>query len=238
MVAPVISRSQRRMERRQAMLLLALVLAVSLVSFALGVMVGRGKGPSPTAAVERLPVTAPGGGTASTANPDLTFYDSLPKGGKLPLGSGINLPASETAPKNPPPAPAPSPPQLMPSQAGSPQAAPSPATQAASVPTAPPKQAAKAAPVQTMQPTPASSVKAAGTWIVQVGSFPAAEDAQKLKRRLLGKGFVVFVQEAKLAGKGTWYRVIVGPFESEGVASGAAGRLRDEEKLSVMVRKS
>ncbi len=103
------SRSQRRMEKRQALVLLALVLVVSLVSFTLGMMVGRGVAPKPVAqetpaAAVRMPVTAPPsappaaepaatGEEAGKVN--LTFYDTLPKGEEPPLGSGINLPPRE-----------------------------------------------------------------------------------------------------------------------------------------------
>ncbi len=62
MASQIISRTQRRMEKKQALVLLALVLGVSLVSFTLGVMVGKGRSletpVQSSAAPERLPVVA------------------------------------------------------------------------------------------------------------------------------------------------------------------------------------
>ena len=123
MVKQMQSRTQRRMEKKHAILLLVLLLGISLVSFFLGIMVGRSSsGPAlaPTESVTPpLPVPPPLAETVSVVEPSsapappalpvveegadkpaLTFYEALPKGEQPPLGSGINLPPPEK-PKKP-----------------------------------------------------------------------------------------------------------------------------------------
>ncbi len=223
MVRQVVTRSQRRMEKKQAVILLVLVLAVSLVSFTLGVMVGRSG--SRAAGVEaaagappvRLPVAEtapPAAATAASAGErpaeNLTFYDSLPKGDQPPLGSGINLPPAKE------PAAA---------VAESATAAAPPAEKPAAAVKAPPPVAAVA---------PASS---AGAYLVQAAAFRRSEDATALQLKLAKKGYTVFTQEALLGEKGTWYRVYAGPFATSEAAENTVARLKAEERLSALVRK-
>lgn len=216
------SRTQRRMERKQAMVLLALVLAVSLVSFTLGVMVGRG-GPErtaqPSAATRRMPVsqlpTQPPASAAPAAAPaaapeakvNLTFFDTLPKGEEPPLGSGINLPPQEEGEK--------------------------PAAEKPETSTGPPPAS------QPSRPSPASPPPAAaeGSYLVQTASFRSAEDALTLQKRLAQKGYAAFVQSADLGEKGVWTRVFIGPFPSKEEAQAVVRRLQKEERLSGLVKK-
>ncbi|AMV71590.1 SPOR domain-containing protein [Desulfuromonas carbonis] len=214
------SRSERRMERKQVLVLLLLVIGVGLGCFALGVMVGRSAAPAAPAleAVAtppaRIPVAVappaadsqgkdapPAEGTTAPAS--LTFYDNLPRGDQPPLGSGINLPPAAA---EPPPAPA--------------------ATVAAPPRTAP----APPAPVSR----PAAKEE---SYLVQVASFARPDDAGVLQARLAKKGFEAFVQQADLGSKGVWYRVFVGPLAGADAAEGVAARLKAEEKLSPLVRK-
>ncbi len=234
------SRSQRRMEKRQALVLLALVLVVSLVSFTLGMMVGRGVAPKPVAqeapaAAVRMPVTAPPsappaaepaatGEEAGKVN--LTFYDTLPKGEEPPLGSGINLPPREGGlPAGQPAAE---------EQKGSPPPAKVEARPKATPPTEP---AAKApAPPKTAS-TPAATSGGEGSYVVQVASFRSAEDALALQGRLAKKGYRAYLQDVDLGSKGVWTRVYIGFYPSAEAAQPVAKRLQEEEKLSPMVRK-
>ena len=217
MARQVISRTQRRMEKRQALILLVLVLAVSLVSFTLGVMVGRSgsqgqvvAAPAPPPA--RLPVVktdpspapSPAGAVAERPAESLTFYDTLPKGEQPPLGSGINLPPDgggedKTPANNPAPSPAVTP----------------------------------AAPVKNEPLVPSADVG----YVVQVASFRHAEDALALQKRLAGKNYTTFSEQADLKEKGIWHRVCVGPFASSAAADGIVERLKKEEKLTAMVKK-
>jgi DedD protein len=225
------SRSERRMERRQVLILLLLVVATGLGCFALGVMVGRNAAPQAmanqevTAAAPRIPVAAAPpaneppaveGKTppAADAPANLTFYDDLPRGAQPPLGSGINLPPA-AAPEPPAPQPAPSSAALT-------------SKPAAPTPVPPPAPAPKPA------RTPAA---ASGSYVVQVASFGSPDDAGVLQARLAKKGMEAYVQQANLGSKGIWYRVFVGPLASSTAAQQVAARLKAEEKLSPLVRK-
>ena len=226
------TRTQRRMEKKQALLLLLLMLAVSLVSFSLGVMVGKSGAPEQKAAVveapepERIPVAkkAPGEsaapppaedqgaeGAAPPAQPEpLTFFDTLPKGEESPLGSGINTPPREkTAP------------------AAAPEA-----------PTDEEQEQAVRAPAPVVEAPARSALPAAdtaGRFVVQVASFRGADDARNLEERLDKKGYSAFVQRADLGEKGTWHRVRIGPFAEADQARQVADRVQKEEKLSAYV---
>jgi cell division septation protein DedD len=206
------------MEKRQALILLVLILGVSLVSFTLGVMVGRSgaKNPGATAvspAPARLPVAATGDGAdLSAAAPaaerpaeSLTFYDTLPKGEQPPLGSGINLPPRKEPVKREP--------------AASPE----------------PVRTAGAAPAvrEVSRPEPAPE----GAFLVQAASFKGVEDAAKLKERLAGKVYAAFTEEADLKEKGIWHRVYIGPFATAEAAGKVVEKLQAEEKISGLVKK-
>jgi len=256
MVRQLATRSQRRLEKKQAVVLLALVLVVSLVSFALGVMVGRSS-TRPAVAVAppqsvRLPVAEPvpppttaAPATGERQTDSLTFYDSLPKGGQAPLGSGINLrPAREPATVTTAPAPAesarssaaaPAPPApvVATSMPGKTDVqAPPPAKAAAPVAKAAAPVAKAAAPVAK-----ATAPAAAGGYLVQAAAFRGSEDAKRLQAKLVRKGYAAFTEEAQLGAKGVWHRVYVGPFATTGAADAAVTRLKAEEKLTALVRK-
>lgn len=215
MARQVVSRTQRRMEKKQAMILLVLVLAVSLVSFTLGVMVGRG-GSRTTAAAEpepsparlsvaqvpptQKPESAPADAAAPKPGPEsLTFYDTLPKGEQPPMGSGINLPPAQEA--------------------------------AAQV-----KEAASEQKVSATQaaPPPAAS---GGSYVVQAASFRQAEEARSLQARLADKAYAAFTEEADLKEKGVWHRVYIGPFATSAAAAEVVARLKAEERLSALVKR-
>jgi cell division septation protein DedD len=71
--------------------------------------------------------------------------------------------------------------------------------------------------------------------VVQVGSFRDEDDARTLQEKLLKKDFAVFIQQADLGDKGTWYRVRVGPFADAETARGAADLLKAQEKIDGFV---
>lgn len=227
---PVITRTQRRIERRQVVMMLILVIAVTVASFFLGVMVGeRGSFPGFSRSVEppRLPIAQvppPPLPASVPAGPQkLTFYDDLPKGNAAPLGSGINLPKTSYAPP-PPPAPV---------------AAPAPAVQAQAAQTPVPaakinKPAAEtpAAPVAEAPP----KASAGGAYVVQVAATKDQTEAKRMVEKLKGKGFVAASERADLGAKGIWFRVVAGPYSDQASAEKAAARLK-QLKLSGIVRK-
>ena len=50
------------------------------------------------------------------------------------------------------------------------------------------------------------------SYFLQVGAFPNPADADNLKARIAMMGMEANVEPANVAGKGTWYRVRLGPF--------------------------
>ena len=107
-VQPVVSRTQRRIERKQLMLIVVLIIAVAAVSFSLGMMFGQRNVSSqglvaevdsstPAKVTQIVPPPPPQEETVPEKPERLTFYDNLPKGNQAPLGSGINLTAQAEA---------------------------------------------------------------------------------------------------------------------------------------------
>ena len=222
MVQQVKSRTQRRMEKKQAVLLVVLLFGISLVSFFLGIMVGRSG--TTSAVVNTETVTKPLPVSPVLAEPSkaeplvaaepepkkevLTFYDALPKGEQPPLGSGINLPPESKTPEKS-------------------ESSPGVTAPVAEVPAVPDKAVAP----------PVPKMAAQGAYVIQVASFKQLPDATALRDRLVKNGYAVFTQEANLAEKGVWYRVMVGPYAGSEAAGQAAEHLKIEERLAGIVKK-
>jgi cell division septation protein DedD len=214
------TRTQRRLEKKQALGLLALGLMIALISFGLGVLVGRG-GSCPVAeeevvAPERIAIAVPEEGSAvkeeivaeATAE-QLTFYDALPEG-KQPLGSGVNL-------------------------------APQVESAKVEVRVAPSSAVEDRVELADKEPTPAPAKKvvpnlvkvvvqpraADGGYVVQVASVTKKAGADGLRERLASKGYGVFVEQADLGARGIWYRVYAGPYPSRREADQAVKSLKD-----------
>ena len=215
MVQPVVSRSQRRLEKKQLVLVVVLVLAIAGVSFALGVMYGRKGGGLPGVADNsqelKLPMVTK---VAPPPQPEpeaveekpekLTFYDNLPKGDQAPLGSGINLPPQQKVKTK----------AAVKDEASQPQ-----------------KQTTKQAKIPAPPP-----VAKQGRFVVQVASFRTGEDAGKLATRLEKYQLTTYIEKADLGDKGVWHRVLSGPYESRESADQAAELLKQKERLSALVR--
>jgi DedD protein len=58
-----------------------------------------------------------------------------------------------------------------------------------------------------------------GNYQLQVSSFKTREEADTFAQQLRLRGHKAYVLEAKVQGRGTWYRVRVGPFPSQAAAS-------------------
>jgi len=63
------------------------------------------------------------------------------------------------------------------------------------------------------QPAPAAAASGSAGYLLQVGAFPSAADAEALKAKLALQGFVANVQSVKV-GAQTYNRVRLGPFKS------------------------
>jgi len=230
MVQPMVTRTQRRVERKQVILVAVLVVALTGASFALGVMYGQrgleqatanlvAERPSLPRAVQVAPPPLPVVQAPSPEPDKLTFYENLPKGNQAPLGSGINHP-----------------PELK-----RVEKQPESAAVAAPVPVAavPPAVPAKVTATNPLPPPVAAAppaTKAGGALVVQVASFRLKEDAAKLAKRLDDYQLKPFVESADLGPKGVWYRVLAGPFATRDDADRAVVLLKEKEKLSAIVK--
>ena len=157
------------------------------------------------------------------AEPPLTFYETLPKGGKAVIGSGLNPKKHEGLPGPKPAAATPASPQ----QASTPQTvtgspAVKPEERKAQV-QAPAGQANKAASASP-DPTPQQAA-AAGKFCVQIASFQDKKEAEAIKARMEGKGFPVYVVESRIKDKGTWYRVKIGKHLTQQTAGELAAKV-------------
>ena len=213
MVQTVATRSQRRLERKQVVLIVVLIFSVAGVSFFLGVLFGQSGGPLPGSSADaetpKLPmvtrVVPPPPPTKEALPEKLTFYDNLPKGNQAPLGSGINLPPEQKKPAR----------EVKKKVVAKP-------TELSSAP--------------RKQPVAAPTASPDGGFVVQVASFRTNEDAVKLATRLKAYKLTTFVESADLGNKGVWHRVLTGPYASREKADQAAGLLREKERLSALVR--
>lgn len=155
-------------------------------------------------------------GNAGGVEPPLTFYNTLPKGGKTVIGSGLN----PHKPQEKQPEPKPSPP---------PAAASQPAGAAAAPPVAGREQGGQQKGSGAEAP-PAEKKPAAGKgkFIVQVASSREKGEAEAIRDRLLAKGAAAYVVESHVADKGVWYRVRVGKGLSQQEAKDAALKVGKE----------
>jgi cell division protein FtsN len=64
------------------------------------------------------------------------------------------------------------------------------------------------------------------TYLLQAGSFPNADDAEKVKARLALLGMEANVQPANIPDKGTWYRVRLGPYHGADEMNAALNTLK------------
>jgi len=243
------TRTQRRMEKRQAVILLVLVLVVSLASFTLGVIVGRrgaerdlaqkieqtekvlvAQTPPPASISD--PVVAIPQKTAIqpiepvVAEKKLSFYDDLAKE-TVPLGSGINLAPVE----KPEAAKVVQPPIELPDQ---PIVKKETKEKAAVVKTVA-KKKKPAAVVTKSSELKMPEVVSAGTHAVQIGSFGSVGDAIALKKKMLAKKYPAFLVEADLGKKGLWYRVKIGPYKNSATARVAQKFLEEKEQIKGFV---
>ena len=80
----------------------------------------------------------------------------------------------------------------------------------------------------------AGATRAAGGWMVQLGSFQKSENALALRKRLLSKGYPAFVESGSSA-QGAVSRVFVGPMPDRQQARTSAAKLQREMALEGIV---
>lgn len=76
---------------------------------------------------------------------------------------------------------------------------------------------------------------AAFTYLVQVGAYTRADDAEAQRAKLALQGFTALVQEREQAGR-TVYRVRIGPFAAKAEADALQSRLKDSGVEGQLVR--
>jgi len=74
-------------------------------------------------------------------------------------------------------------------------------------------------------------------FFVQVASFQKPEDADRQAARLKSKGYKVVIVKADISGKGTWYRVRLGPYKDSAAAKSVALEYEKSEKSTVFITK-
>jgi cell division septation protein DedD len=65
---------------------------------------------------------------------------------------------------------------------------------------------------------------AEGGWAIQIGSFGSRDNADRLRRQLVGEGYPVFLMPVQSGGR-TLHRVRVGPYGDRATANEVARRL-------------
>jgi DedD protein len=83
-------------------------------------------------------------------------------------------------------------------------------------------------------PPTALPANRAGGWAVQLGAFKTVEEANKVRDRLKGAGFVAYVDKVN-ADAGTLWRVRAGPEADRGNADKLKGRIKEKLKMDGMV---
>ncbi|MBE1162966.1 SPOR domain-containing protein [Dyella acidiphila] len=173
------------------------------------------KGPQPNPEATAQPGSdeglAPAGGTTAPKKPQYDFYSVLSE-------KEVRIPDSEISA------------QAKAEQQQQQQLAAQQKQQAQAAAPAPPPNA-PAAVTQNITAAPPSAVAAPPAtqgapsgYLLQVGAFPSASDAETLKAKLALQGFVANVQSVNVSGQ-TYHRVRLGPFHSATDLEAAKQRL-------------
>ncbi len=79
---------------------------------------------------------------------------------------------------------------------------------------------------ETANSTPANPM--AGKYTIQLGSYNTVEEAKQFAEGFTVRGYNPLINEVTIAGKGTWYRVSLGVFDT---VEAAKKYIRDEKSL-------
>lgn len=219
------SKYQLQLDNRQVVLILVAELVVLALVFSLGVAVGKRMWQLGVDAKERkapLEIAADAGDTPDPLSLSAVFSEELEQ--QATPGEIFDLPepSMEGDVQEPTETPLPAPEGLTPT--------PSPEDLATAVESEP-TPSVDTVDVGQLPGPPSDSA----FWTVQVGSHPTQAEALELYRRLIGKGLQVFVEEAYVSGS-TWYRVIVGRFDTKAGAEAMSSALRERENIDTWVR--
>ncbi len=104
-------------------------------------------------------------------------------------------------------------------------------------PEPPPKPAAEPIEPGVDKPKAATAAAApAGTYILQVGSFKTAKDAEHMKAQLAMLGVSTRVQSVTLKDGGVWHRVVTGPMDSKKAVEETRAALKQHGKGAMEIK--
>jgi cell division protein FtsN len=172
------------------------------------------KGPQPNPEATAQPGSdeglAPANGATAQKKPQYDFYSVLSE-------KEVRIPDSEISAQA----------KAEQQQTAQPQQTPASAPTAPALPANAPRaetQNIAAAPSLAPAAPPAAAGPAPTGYLLQVGAFPSAADAETLKAKLAFQGFVANVQSVSVGGQ-TYHRVRLGPFHSATDLESAKQRL-------------
>jgi cell division septation protein DedD len=239
---------------RVGTILLAALTVVGL-TFAMGVLVGRAVKPieeKPADPLERLDRAAglqardeePGGPLTEIRAEELTFPSRLSDGEEPPeVAAALAAAAAEEADLQalglPPIAEPPSTasatptrktsvPATLPAAVGAGKASQELARKAAGDPLV-------TAAINEKAPSKKAPPGREGDFTLQVISYDRPEPARAFARGLRARGHSAFVVPAQVPGRGRYYRVRIGPFESRWKADNYRRRFEEEERMNTFV---
>lgn len=93
------------------------------------------------------------------------------------------------------------------------------------------KAATDSAQVNSAPASAASGAGHDGGYQLQVSSFRTPEEAGAFADQLRARGHKAYVMEAKVPGRGTWYRVRIGPFATQHAAAGYRTSFEQKEHV-------
>jgi DedD protein len=230
-----------QLDRRQVTSLSVVALLLSASIFALGVMVGKNLSPAPRpsapaeALLDRLDAQADAG--TGTGEP-LTFQDELTR--KLPPVSAPK-PSKQLAPVNPLPA---APGAAQPDAPSAPARAPTSVAaaiidagglKALALQELTEKDSGVEVAVATKLPVIKAPPAPKSFFTIQVKATQSSVEADKFAKKLRGEGYQSLVAEAEVEGKGKWYRVRVGKFDTRPQADQYLQDFKRETHLEAFV---
>jgi len=243
---------KNRPKKRPVGLFVIVALATALPAFAFGILAGWFLFRTAPDVIQKqvaeqvekelsksppLPGTQTGAADAAgpAPEPSLTFFETLPKGGRTAIGSGLNpvSPAVHPASTSPHAAAAevkPAAPKIPAPVKSTPVATPPVAHAAAPSSALPaPITAPKVSAVHHEAPAPAAPLKkpapTKGTFAVQTASYQDKREAEAVRNKLMANGHLAYIVVSDIPGKGVWYRIRIGRHLDEAAAKELAGKL-------------
>ncbi len=212
--------NKNRPKKQTAGLFVFLILGALIVTFVAGVLTGwfvfrhaaRKAAAKAAAGAQQDAGSPPGavqppGGEGRVQEPSLTFYETLPKGGKAVIGTGLN-PKREDAAHPAKPAASASPSIAQPQGSVPPAIAPAKTTE-------PGGEDGKAqesvnSSAKERESAAKKTAPGKGKFCVQVASYKDRKEAEAMRAKVASRGLDVYIVESSVPDKGVWYRIRVG----------------------------